>query len=422
MIKSGKKIVLRIVWIKTNNKFKAWKNRCSEKRERINAQNMQIALEKEFQAKEQLLEENNNLRQELDVKQHRISDLQMQIEATQTDVVKYQHEINELKQQLLESSRRYANISQQHPPQPSQQQQPQQQQPSAQLNNHHVLPVRYGPVSEFDNIDSQHANMPPALNNLLSSPSSTSTINTAIVDTSSYNTTHHIGDHELTSDNENYSHLEKIASASTTTTSGNGTSKPPGGVSSIKQASMSSSASAVSSNVSNDTTNPVKGHRFEVVTFNTIERCEYCSSIMYGICRQAVRCREKTCSYLCHPKCRQYLPTNCPININQRVKLKNVDFTRGTGTLMQGTLKVPKLGGVKKGWQEHYVFLSNARLFVCPMVDNKPSIVPVQIIDIRDPQFTVGSVSESDVIHASKKDIPCIMKVIFPTFTSFVLK
>lgn len=80
---------------------------------------------------------------------------------------------------------------------------------------------------------------------------------------------------------------------------------------------------------------------------------------------------------------------------------------------MQGTLKVPKLGGVKKGWQEHFVFLSNARLFVCPIVDNKPSLIPVQIVDIRDPQFTVGSVTESDVIHANKKDIPCIMKVRF---------
>lgn len=167
-------------------------------------------------------------------------------------------------------------------------------------------------------------------------------------------------------------------------------------------------------------TSSSKSHKFEVVTFNSIERCEYCCSILYGMCRQAVRCKEKSCNYLCHPKCRQYLPANCPININQRVQLKGVDFTKGIGTLMQGTLKVPKVGGVKKGWQEHFVFLSNARLFVCPIVDNKPSLIPVQIVDIRDPQYTVGSVTEADVIHASRKDIPCIMKV-FHFNTSFSL-
>lgn len=104
------------------------------------------------------------------------------------------------------------------------------------------------------------------------------------------------------------------------------------------------------------------------------------------------------------------------------MQLKGVDFTKGIGTLMQGTLKVPKVGGVKKGWQEHFVFLSNARLFVCPIVDSKPSLVPVQVVDIRDPQFTVCSVTEADVIHASKKDIPCIMKMVVPKLKNSSLK
>ena len=56
-----------------------WKNRCSEKRDRITAQNMQIALEKEFLAKEQLLEENNALKLELDSRAHKIIDLQSSI-------------------------------------------------------------------------------------------------------------------------------------------------------------------------------------------------------------------------------------------------------------------------------------------------------------------------------------------------------
>ena len=58
------------------NGMNGWKNRCSEKRDRINVQNMQIALEKEFEAKGQLLEENNNLKSEMELRAHKISDLQ----------------------------------------------------------------------------------------------------------------------------------------------------------------------------------------------------------------------------------------------------------------------------------------------------------------------------------------------------------
>lgn len=175
-----------------------------------------------------------------------------------------------------------------------------------------------------------------------------------------------------------------------------------------------SSTSAGSSTTSSNQTAVIapNEHKFEVVSFQVIERCEYCCGILYGICRQAVKCKDKNCQYLCHLKCRQFLPTNCPININQRQLLKGVNFAQGMGTIMQGHLKVPKAGGVKKGWQDHYVFLSNARLFVCPIADSKPSLIPSLIVDIKDPQFLVSSVNETDVIHASKRDIPCIFKMI----------
>jgi TolA-binding protein len=65
---------------------------------------MQIALEKEFQAKEQLIDENQQLRAELDSKAHKIADLHAQIEQLQRDSSQYQLEIKELNSKLIASA------------------------------------------------------------------------------------------------------------------------------------------------------------------------------------------------------------------------------------------------------------------------------------------------------------------------------
>ncbi len=390
-----------------NGPVVSWKNRCSEKRERINAQNMQIALEKEFQAKEQLIEEINNLKAELDSKQHKISDLHGQIDQVNTDLLKSQIEIKELREDLLAHQKALASTGlstsgTNHSSHIISSTSTSTFSYSNETNVNHLNSLHLATSSSADMKSSAEFNNHQLIKQQLHSDSSSTNTSGPLLTINTHNVNHTLQTGDLTNV-ENYADLSSLSVNNPSISSTSNV---------VKNTNNKSYTNINSNQTVNNVPQVTNGHKFEVVSFQTIERCEYCCGILYGICRQAVRCKGKNCNYLCHPKCRQYLPTNCPININQRVQLKGVDFTRGIGTLMQGNLKVPKIGGVKKGWQDHYVFLSNARLYVCPIVDNKPSLIPSQIIDIRDPQFSVSSVNESDVIHASKRDIPCILKMI----------
>lgn len=63
----------------------------------------------------------------------------------------------------------------------------------------------------------------------------------------------------------------------------------------------------------------------------------------------------------------------------------------------------------------------SSQLFLYEMTENRgggagpggaqPSVVVSHVIDMRDDLFDVKSVQEADVIHANKKDIPCIFSV-----------
>lgn len=91
-----------------------------------------------------------------------------------------------------------------------------------------------------------------------------------------------------------------------------------------------------------------------------------------------------------------------------------IDPTRGIGTAYEGYVRVPKPGGVKKGWMRQYVVVCDFKLFLYDISPDRsalPSVFVSQVLDMRDEEFEVSSVRESDVIHANKKDIPCIFRV-----------
>lgn len=58
------------------------------------------------------------------------------------------------------------------------------------------------------------------------------------------------------------------------------------------------------------------------------------------------------------------------------------------------------------------------RLFVSKftnfLIDVKLLDVAVsQVLDMRDPEFEVSGVRDSDVIHANKKDVSCIFRFVY---------
>ena len=72
------------------------------------------------------------------------------------------------------------------------------------------------------------------------------------------------------------------------------------------------------------------------------------------------------------------------------------------------------ISGVKKGWMRQYVVVCDFKLFLYDISPDRsalPSVFVSQVLDMRDEEFEVSSVRESDVIHANKKDIPCIFRV-----------
>ncbi|XP_058807394.1 serine/threonine-protein kinase Genghis Khan isoform X2 [Phymastichus coffea] len=154
-----------------------------------------------------------------------------------------------------------------------------------------------------------------------------------------------------------------------------------------------------------------KAHQFLVRTFSQPTKCNHCTSLMVGVIRQGVVC--EVCGFACHVQCCEKVPSVCPVPHDQTKRPLGIDPTRGIGTAYEGYVKVPKMGGVKKGWVRQFVVVCDFKLFLYDLSDRNsmPSVYVSQVLDMRDEEFSVSSVRDSDVIHATKKDIPCIFRI-----------
>lgn len=155
-----------------------------------------------------------------------------------------------------------------------------------------------------------------------------------------------------------------------------------------------------------------KSHQFIVRSFSNPIKCSHCTSLMVGLTRQGVVC--EVCGFACHATCKEKVPMICPVPPDQTKRPLGIDPTRGIGTAYEGFVKVPKPGGVKKGWSRQFVVVCDFKLFlydISPERNALPSVWVSTVLDMRDDQFEVSTVRDLDVIHANKKDIPCIFRV-----------
>ncbi|XP_052441685.1 serine/threonine-protein kinase MRCK beta isoform X3 [Carassius gibelio] len=155
-----------------------------------------------------------------------------------------------------------------------------------------------------------------------------------------------------------------------------------------------------------------KAHQLSIKTFSSPTQCTHCTSLMVGQIRQGYAC--EVCSFICHVSCKDNAPQVCPIPPEQAKRPLGIDVQRGIGTAYKGFVRIPKPTGVKKGWQRAYAVVCDCKLFLYEVAEGKstqPGVMASQVLDLRDEEFSVSSVLASDVIHASRKDIPCIFRV-----------
>ncbi|KAF6770996.1 hypothetical protein AHF37_10067 [Paragonimus kellicotti] len=218
-------------------------------------------------------------------------------------------------------------------------------------------------------------------------------------------------------------------------------------------------------------------HNFTLDTFSGPTKCRVCTCLMLGQRLQGVQCQN--CGFKCHQRCRQSAPSRCPADLSAIVSNSGFDGSYGFGTSFEGPVQTPKGGVIKRGWIRQFMFLSDMRLFIYDTpkggvikrgwirqfmflsdmrlfiydvtiegglngslnsvsaptsvfpwsrmtgLSNSSGNVssmfcsnsPNRIVDLRSPGFSVSHVTDMDVIHAKRHEIPRILQLILDNRT-----
>ena len=87
----------------------------------------------------------------------------------------------------------------------------------------------------------------------------------------------------------------------------------------------------------------------------------------------------EVCGFACHIRCKDRVPPACPVPPDQTKRPLGIDPTRGIGTAYEGYVKVPKPGGVKKGWQRQFVVVCDFKLFLYELQAAAPAVAVSQV-------------------------------------------
>lgn len=338
---------LRMSGLPTPTAEKNWRNRRSQKLEKMELLTLQSSLQSEIQAKQVVCEELSRVRAELVAQQKEHRKMQQEFEHFRKESTKKDSQIRDLQQRLEATGDGFL------------------ERPSSQMS---FLDQFLKDTSRLNHSESGES----------------------VVDGVANDTTE--------SEMENQVPPPPVARSNTSTEERRG----------IK---ISSPISDARPTITVLTPKP-KAHQFLVRTFVAPLKCNHCTSLMVGLIRQGAVC--EVCGFACHVTCQDKVPAVCPVPMDQTKRPVGIDPTRGVGTAYEGYVKVPKLGGVKKGWQRQFVAVCDFKLFLYDLLQEKnvqPAVSASQVLDMRDEEFSVTSVLESDVIHANRKDIPCIFRV-----------
>eukprot|EP00050_Salpingoeca_kvevrii_P014491 m.36743 g.36743 ORF g.36743 m.36743 type:complete len:1734 (-) comp5794_c0_seq2:1813-7014(-) len=169
-------------------------------------------------------------------------------------------------------------------------------------------------------------------------------------------------------------------------------------------------------------------HHFATTTLALPKKCHFCMSLMRGMVHQAQSCTN--CKYTCHAHCATVLQGDhlkCPIPYNASPP-SFVNPAQGRGTAYEGWVMVPKPGGVRKGWRQAWLAVCDGVVSLherpgqkksrrsessinVTMSGDAPLASAIAQFDLWANDLVVANVTESDVIHASPKDIPRIFKI-----------